>query len=137
MLKSHEIETILFPQPSTKSPLTLTDISSLTRTILNTTNLLWPKLYTTESIHTSRTTMTKLHFTNKCNPLNGFPRRFSCLVLKEKPRCPVNSFKSFTCLSYIHGTTDKIQRVLNDVGVRVAMKPFVTIKSLSHPTRTL
>ena len=66
--------------------------------------------------------------------LNGFPHRFSCLVLKENPRCSTNSFKSFTCLLYIHGTTDKIQRDLNDVGVIVAMKPFVTIgKSLPSP----
>ena len=57
----------LFPQPSTKSPLTLTDISNLTRTIPNTTNLLWPKLYITESIHRSRAAMTKQHFTNKGN----------------------------------------------------------------------
>ena len=64
--------------------------------------------------------------------LNGFPRRFSCLALKEKPRRPINSFQSFTCLPYIHGTTDKIQRVLNDVGF--AMRPFVTIgKSLPFP----
>ena len=66
--------------------------------------------------------------------LNGFPRKFFCLTLKEKPRRPTKSFKSFTSLPYIHGTTDKIQRVLNDVGVRVAMKPFVTIgKSLPSP----
>ena len=52
--------------------------------------------------------------------LNGFPRRFSCLALKEKPRRPINSFQSFTCLPYI-------QRVLNDVR-------FVTIgKSLPSP----
>ena len=56
------------------------------------------------------------------------------MALKEKPRRPSNSFKSFTCLPYIHGTTDKIQRVLNDVGVKVAMRPFVTIgKSLPSP----
>ena len=66
--------------------------------------------------------------------LNRFPRRFSCLALKEKPRRPANSFKSFTCPPYIHSTTDKIQRVLNDVGVKVAMRPFVTIgKSLPSP----
>ena len=59
--------------------------------------------------------------------LNGFPRRFSCLALKEKPRRPTDSVKFFTCLPYIHGTTDKIQRVLNDVGVKVATRPFVTI----------
>ena len=63
--------------------------------------------------------------------LIGFPRRFSCLALKEKQRRPINSYKSFICLPYIQGTTDKIQRVLNDVGVRVAMRPFVTVgKSL-------
>ena len=63
-----------------------------------------------------------------------FPRNFSSLALKEKPCRPTKSFKSFTSLPYIHGTTDKIQRVLNDVGVTVAMKPFVTIgKSLPSP----
>ena len=36
--------------------------------------------------------------------LNEFSRRFSCLALKDKPRRPANSFKSFTCL--LHGTTD-------------------------------
>ena len=66
--------------------------------------------------------------------LNAFPPRFSYLALKEKPHLPTNSFKSFTCLPYIHGTTDKIQQVLNDVGVGVAMRPFVTIgKSLPSP----
>ena len=65
---------------------------------------------------------------------NGFPRRFSCLALKEKPRRPANSFASFPSLGYIHVTTDKIQRVLNDVGVKVAIRPFVTIeKSLPSP----
>ena len=56
------------------------------------------------------------------------------MALKEKPPHPTNSFKSFTCLPYIHGTTDKIQRVLNDVDVKVAMRPFVTIgKSFPCP----
>ena len=32
-----------------------------------------------------------------------------------------------TCLPYNDGTTDKIQRVLNDVGVIVAKRHFVTI----------
>ena len=66
--------------------------------------------------------------------LIGFPRRFSCLALKEKPHRPTNSFKSSTSLPYIHGTTDKIQRVLTDVGVRVAVRLFVTIEnSLPSP----
>ena len=65
---------------------------------------------------------------------NEFFRRFSCLALKEKRRRNTNSFKSFTCVPYILGTTDKTQRVLNDAGVRVAMRSFVTIgKSLPSP----
>ena len=69
--------------------------------------------------------------------LNGFPCRFSCLALKGKPRCSTNSFTPFTCLPYIHGTADKIQHVLNDVGFKVAIRPFVSIGSLSHPPRPL
>ena len=70
--------------------------------------------------------------------LNGFPGRFSCLALKEKPRRATTSFKSFACLFYIHGTTDKIQRVLNDIGVKVTMRLFVTIgKSLPSPKDSL
>ena len=60
------------------------------------------------------------------------------MALKEKPRRPTNSFQSFTCLPYIHGIADKIQRVLNDVGVKVAMRPFVNIgKSLPSPKDSL
>ena len=56
------------------------------------------------------------------------------LGTKRKATSPTYSFKSFTYFLYIHGTTDKIQRVLNDGGVRVAMRPFVTIgKSLPSP----
>ena len=68
-VKVTRTETKLFLQPFTKILLTLTDISNLTSTIPNTANLMWPKLYTTESIYTSRTAMTKQHFTNKCNTL--------------------------------------------------------------------
>ena len=69
--------------------------------------------------------------------LNTVLCRFSGLALKEKPHCLTNSFKSFTCLPYIYGTTDKIQHVLNDVGVRVAKRPFVTIGKSLPSLRTL
>ena len=136
MLKSHETKTILFLQRSTKKPTHTDRYLQLTHTTPNTTNLLWPKLYTTESIHvTKNNDKATLHKQIQHTlTLNGFPRKFSCLALKEKPRRPTKSFKSFTSLPYIHGTTNKIQRVLNDVGVRVAMKPFVTIgKFLPSP----
>ena len=70
-------------------------------------------------------------------PFCSAPFLFCALIVRAEMSCfgrPTNSFKSFTCLPYIHGKTDKIQRVLNDVGIRVAMKPFVTIeKSLPSP----
>ena len=34
--------------------------------------------------------------------LNGFPCRFFCLALKEKPHHRTNSFKSFTYLPYLY-----------------------------------
>ena len=43
-----------------------------------------------------------------------------------QPLSPV-SFESFACLPYIRGVSDKIQRSLNEIGVRVAMRPFLTI----------
>ena len=36
-------------------------------------------------------------------------------------------FTKFTSLPYIQGTTEKIRRILNEVGVKVAMKPIRTI----------
>ena len=137
MLKSHDTETILFPQPSTKSPHTMTDILHHSK---------HHKFAVAKTLHNR----IDIHVTNNDDKatlhkqmqhtltLNGFLRRFSYLALKEKPRRLTNSFKSFTCLPYIHDTTDKIQRILNDVGVKVAMRPFVTIgKSLLSPKNPL
>ena len=60
--KDNTVSTTIYKKPTDR-------YIHLTHTIPNTTNLLWPKLYTTESIHTSRITMTKQHFTNKYNTL--------------------------------------------------------------------
>ena len=138
MLKLHETETILFPQPSTKSPLNTDRYIQF--------DLHHPKHHkfaVAKTLHNGINT----HVTNSNDKatlhkqmqhtlmLNKFPRRFFCLALKEKPCRPTKSFKSFACFPYIHGTTDKIQHVLN---VRVAVRPFVTIgKSLPSPTNLL
>ena len=37
------------------------------------------------------------------------------------------TFTKFTSLPYIQGTTEKIRRILNEVGVKLAMKPTRTI----------
>jgi len=50
----------------------------------------------------------------------------------------VSSASSFTCLPYIRGDSDKIQRILNEVGVRVEMHPFLNIGKYTFPLpRTL
>ena len=38
-----------------------------------------------------------------------------------------HSFSAFTTLPYIQEVSDKIQRVLNSVGVKVALEPLLTI----------
>ena len=43
---------------------------------------------------------------------------------------PTCSFESFASISCVQGVSDKIQRVLNEVGVKVAMKPHLTIRKL-------
>ena len=58
-------------------------------------------------------------------PLNGYPRKYFCGQRKTTDRfLPTRFFESFTSIPYIQGVSDKIQRVLNEVGVKVAMKPY-------------
>ena len=66
--------------------------------------------------------------------INGYPKKYfqraqtcfrSSLLSSSKP-----SYTSFTSLPYIQGMSDKIQRVLNEVGVKVGMKPYLTIQKL-------
>ena len=42
---------------------------------------------------------------------------------------PTHSFESFTSIPYIQGVSDKMQRVLNEVRVKVAKKPHLTIRN--------
>ena len=74
--------------------------------------------------------------------LNGFPTKFSRYKKACKHTSPdsQHSFSAFTTLPYIQGVSDKIQRVLNSVGVKVALKPLLTIgrylPSLKDPILT-
>ena len=62
--------------------------------------------------------------------LNGFPMKHCNYqsIDANKP-IPISQppAKSFTTLPYIKGVSDKIKRVLNGVGVKVALKPLLTI----------
>ena len=60
--------------------------------------------------------------------LNGYPKKYFRGQRKTTDKSlPTRSFKSFNS---IQGVPDKIQRVLNEVGVKVAMKPHLTIRKL-------
>ena len=63
--------------------------------------------------------------------LNGYPRKYFRVQRKITDRSlPIRSFESFTSIPYIQGVSDTRQRVLNEVGVKVAMKPHLTIRKL-------
>ena len=75
--------------------------------------------------------------------LNGFPTKFSHYKKACKHTSPDSQhfFSAFTTLPYnIQRVSDKIQRVLNSVGVKVALKRFLTIggylPSLKDPILT-
>ena len=56
--------------------------------------------------------------------LNGFPTRATFLSRKNKRSQTHNSqFKQFTSIPNVHGTSERIRRVLNEAGVGVAMRP--------------
>ena len=58
--------------------------------------------------------------------LNGFPTRTTFLTSRQ-PRSQNTQYNHFTSIPYIQGTSEKITRVLNEAGVKVAMKPIHTI----------
>ena len=68
--------------------------------------------------------------------LNGFPKSCShrnCSSFRGSQK-PKQNYSSFTTLPYIKGVSDKIQRILHNIGVKVAFKPYLTInKYLPSP----
>ena len=58
--------------------------------------------------------------------LNGFPTRTTFLTCGQ-PLSQNTQYNHFTFIPYIQGTSEKVRRVLNEAGVKVAMKPIYTI----------
>ena len=58
--------------------------------------------------------------------LNGFPTRTTFLTSRQ-PRSQNTQYNHFTSIPYIQGTSEKVRRVLNEAGVKVAMKPAHSI----------
>ena len=66
--------------------------------------------------------------------LNGFPLRHSYPIPKVKQRNTAQHLKHFTSIPYVQGTSERIGRILNEAGVKVAMKPVKTIgNNLTSP----
>ena len=63
--------------------------------------------------------------------LNRYPRKYFCSQQRITDRSlPTHSFESFTSIPYIYSVSNKMQRVLNEVRVNVAMKPHLTTRKL-------
>ena len=63
--------------------------------------------------------------------LNGYPRKYFRGQRKITDRSlPTRFFESFTSIPYNQGVSDQIQLFLNEVGVKVAIKPHLTIRKL-------
>ena len=70
-------------------------------------------------------TASNLHVLSITLALDGYPRKYFCGQRKTTDRSlPVRN----------QGVSDKIQRVLSEVEVKVAMKPHLTIKKTSSLT---
>lgn len=103
--------------------------------------------------HVSKPAEQRLHrkAVKKTLMLNGYPAKFSEFRQIESAESALSSQNdsadptpppstSFTTLPYIKGISDKIKRVLNEAGVKVALKPVSTLRnclpSLKDPVAT-
>ena len=51
-------------------------------------------------------------------------------IPKVKQRNTTRHLKHFTSIPYVQGTSERIGRILNEAGVKVAMKPVKTIGNI-------
>ena len=58
--------------------------------------------------------------------LNGFPTRTTFLT-SSRQQSHNTQYNHFTSIPYIQGTSEKVRRILNKAGVKVAMRPVRTI----------
>ena len=113
----------------TENPRTLTDIFTTRHITPNIRSSLLPKLYSA-GLNTHITDNTQKHSElqniRSTLRLNGFPTRTTFLTSRQ-PRSQNTQYNHFTSIPYIQGTSEKIRRVLNEAGVKVAMKLIHTI----------
>ena len=62
--------------------------------------------------------------------LDGFPLRHFYPISKVKQQNTTQHLKIFTSMPYVQGTSERIGRILNEAGVKVAMKPLKTIGNI-------
>ena len=64
--------------------------------------------------------------------LNGFPPRTTFLT-SNRQQSHNTQYNHFTSISYTQGTSEKVRRILNETGVKVAMRPVRTIGQIPPP----
>ena len=62
--------------------------------------------------------------------LNGFPLQYSYPIPKVKQRNTTQHLKHFTSIPYVQGTSERIDCILNEAGVKVGIKPVKTIGNI-------
>ena len=112
------------------NPRTLTDIITTSHTTPNIRSSLLPKLYSAELTPTSQITHRLKHseLQNICSTLrlNEFATRTTFLTSRQ-PRSQNTQYNHFTSIPHIQGTSENVRGVLNEAGVKVAIKPVHTI----------
>ena len=58
--------------------------------------------------------------------LNWFPTRTTFLI-SSRQQSHNTQYYHFTSITYIQGTSEEVRRILNEAGVKVAMRPVRTI----------
>ena len=65
---------------------------------------------------------------------NGYPKRFILGVSKPKPPLDIptaaESIRGYSTIPYVSGTSEPIKRVLENHGIKVAFKPYLTISQI-------
>ena len=93
--------------------------------ILRDTQLIFQKVLTNgKYAHITDKTQKHSELQNIRNTLrlNGFPTRTTFLT-SSRQQSHNTQYNHFTSIPYIQGTSKKVRRILNEAGVKVAMRP--------------
>ena len=117
--------TAFYLQQFTENPRTPTDIFTARHITPNIRSSLLPKLCIRVNTHITDYTQkhSELQNIRSTLRLNGFPTG-TAFLMSRRQRSQNIQYNHFTSILYIKGTSEKFKRVLNEAGLKVAMKPI-------------